>query len=80
LASDYNEAIRLDPKYAADYINRGVAYADQRKFDKAISDTTRRSGSIRAMPLLTTIAGLPIDAPVTTKKLMLTLRQLKAGQ
>jgi tetratricopeptide (TPR) repeat protein len=36
--SDYNEAIRLDPKYAFAYYNRGLVYNDQKNYDRAISD------------------------------------------
>src|SRR5215469_15690580 len=33
-----NEAIRLDPNFAAAYIRRGVAFAEQGNFGSAISD------------------------------------------
>ena len=36
--SDFTEAIRLDPKLAVAYCNRGIAYEKQHNFDKAISD------------------------------------------
>jgi tetratricopeptide (TPR) repeat protein len=36
--SDHNEAIRLDPKNANAYINRGLTYEDKGDYDKAISD------------------------------------------
>ena len=36
--ADYNEAIRLDPKYAAAYNNRGNAYRDKGDTDRAIAD------------------------------------------
>ena len=34
----FSEAIRLDPKCAVAYNNRGVIYKDQGKFNKAIAD------------------------------------------
>ena len=36
--ADYNEAIRLDPKYASAYNNRGVAWGNKKEYDKAIAD------------------------------------------
>ena len=36
--ADYNEAIRLDPKYALAYNNRGIAWRDKKEYDKAIAD------------------------------------------
>ncbi len=36
--ADYNQAIRLDPKFAKAYTNRGVAHADKGELDKAIAD------------------------------------------
>ncbi len=36
--SDHNEAIRLDPKFAAAYNSRGHAWKAKREIDKAISD------------------------------------------
>jgi len=36
--ADYNEAIRLDPKYADAYYDRGNAYFDQNEYDLAIAD------------------------------------------
>ena len=38
--ADYTEAIRLNPKYAEAYYNRGVAYEDKGEHDKAIADFT----------------------------------------
>jgi len=35
---DYNEAIRLDPKYAIGFNNRGLAYQRKGQFDRAIED------------------------------------------
>jgi len=35
---DYNEAIRLDPKFALAYNNRGAAYGDKNERDRAIAD------------------------------------------
>jgi tetratricopeptide (TPR) repeat protein len=39
--SCFSEAIELDPRNAQAYLNRGGAYAYQRKFDDAIADFTR---------------------------------------
>ena len=36
--ADYNQAIRLDPKYTLAYYNRGVVYAIKGEYDKAIAD------------------------------------------
>ena len=36
--ADYNEAIRLDPTYAAAYNNRGNAWTEKKEYDKAIAD------------------------------------------
>ena len=38
--ADYTEAIRLDPKFAEAYYNRGVAYENKGEYDKAIADYT----------------------------------------
>src|SRR5579863_1207180 len=35
---DFNEAIRLDPKYDAAHCNRGNAYFDKRDYDRSVSD------------------------------------------
>jgi len=36
--ADYDEAIRLDPKYVPAYNNRGLAWAAKKDYDKAIAD------------------------------------------
>ena len=36
--ADYDQAIRLDPKYAAAYHNRGLAWYAKKEYDKAIAD------------------------------------------
>ena len=38
--ADYTEAIRLDPKDAEAYCNRGLAYGNKGDYDKAIADYT----------------------------------------
>ena len=38
--ADFTEAIRLDPKYAEAYCNRGCAYRNKGDYDKAIADFT----------------------------------------
>ena len=38
--ADYTEAIRLDPKFAIAYNNRGLAYRDKGDTDRAIADFT----------------------------------------
>src|SRR5437899_11554527 len=35
---DYNEAIRLDPKFAIGFNNRGLAYLREGRIDRAIED------------------------------------------
>ena len=39
--ADYDKVIRLDPKYAAAYNNRGIVYQDKREYDNAFSDPRR---------------------------------------
>ncbi len=39
--SDYDEAIRLDPKYADAYYNRCIAYNRQQKYDLALPDCSK---------------------------------------
>jgi tetratricopeptide (TPR) repeat protein len=36
--ADFNEAIRLDPRYAIAYNSRGIAYSAKRDLDRAIAD------------------------------------------
>ena len=38
--ADYNEAIRLDPKMAAAYTQRGYAWEAKKDYEKAIADYT----------------------------------------
>jgi len=44
---DYNEAIRLNPRYAVAYANRGSAYGDLKQYPRAIQDQTE---AIRLIP------------------------------
>ena len=37
---EYSEAIRLDPKFATAYCNRGAAYGEKGDWDRAIADCT----------------------------------------
>jgi tetratricopeptide (TPR) repeat protein len=39
--ADYNEALRLAPRYVEIYVFRGTAYADVGKFKEAIDDFTQ---------------------------------------
>jgi tetratricopeptide (TPR) repeat protein len=36
--ADYDEAIRLNPKYARAYYNRGVVWDEKKKYDRALAD------------------------------------------
>src|SRR6266571_1457532 len=36
--ADYNEAIRLDPRYSLAYNGRGNTYLDKKEYDRAIAD------------------------------------------
>ena len=47
--SDFTEAIRLDPKLASAYYNRGIAYENKGEHDKAIADYTE---AIRLEPAI----------------------------
>jgi tetratricopeptide (TPR) repeat protein len=38
--ADFNDAIRLDPKYASAYLNRAKAWAEKRDFVKSVADFT----------------------------------------
>jgi len=37
----FNQAIRLDPKYAVTYVNRGYVYEQKRDYHRAIADYDR---------------------------------------
>ena len=39
--ADYDEAIRLDPKFAIAYGNRGNVYDARRDYDRAVADYDR---------------------------------------
>src|SRR5262245_38383663 len=45
--AEYDEAIRLDPRYADAYFARGYAWNEQKQFDRAIADYTE---AIRLYP------------------------------
>jgi len=36
--SDYNEAIRVNPKHTYAYYNRGIVYINKKDYDRAIAD------------------------------------------
>ena len=55
---DFNEAIRINPKFAEAYIDRGNSFREMGQFETAIGELTGRFASIRRSPLFTTIAGL----------------------
>ena len=48
--ADYSEAIRIDPKYASAYNDRGVAYAPRATTNAPSRTSPRRSGSIPNTP------------------------------
>lgn len=60
--ANLDHAIQLDPKYSAAYIDRGIIYYRQRKFDRAFADLTRakriekrieKAGRIKSAPATT---------------------------
>ena len=57
-----NEAIRIDPNFAAAYMRRGVAFAEQCNFGSAISDFNIAIRLDHNMPMPTTLAELPMTA------------------
>jgi len=52
--ADYSEAIRLNPHHANAFNNRGLAYKKTAGTTAPSRITARRSGSTRAMPVLST--------------------------
>jgi tetratricopeptide (TPR) repeat protein len=42
--ADYNEAIRLDPKYTSAYNGRGIVYDDKKDYDRALADYNEAIG------------------------------------
>jgi tetratricopeptide (TPR) repeat protein len=42
--SDFNKALEINPRYAAAYNNRGYAYYNKRKYDKAWEDVHKTQG------------------------------------
>jgi tetratricopeptide (TPR) repeat protein len=57
--ADFARAVALDPKYASAYRGRGRVLGRKGQLDSAIADSTKRCGSIRTLPLSTTIAAWP---------------------
>ena len=45
--TEFNEAIRLDPRYVISYVNRGNVYVELEQYERAISDF---SDAIRIQP------------------------------
>jgi tetratricopeptide (TPR) repeat protein len=46
--TDFDQAIQLDPKFSAAYIDRGIVYYRMRKFDRAFADISRAKRLERA--------------------------------
>ena len=42
--ADYNEAIRLNPRYATAFNNRGLAWSSKKNYDNAIGDFDKALG------------------------------------
>ena len=57
--ADHAQAIKLDPNLSEAFYNRGNAYGDKGENDRAITDATRRSGSIQNSPVPSTTADWP---------------------
>ena len=57
--ADYDEAIRLDPKYAMAYNNRGLAWYAKQEYDKAIADYDKAIDLDPKKPWRTTTAATP---------------------
>jgi tetratricopeptide (TPR) repeat protein len=46
--ADFDQAIQLDPKFSAAYIDRGIVFYRLRKFDRAFADISRAKRLERA--------------------------------
>jgi regulator of sirC expression with transglutaminase-like and TPR domain len=48
---DYNQAIELNPKDADAFIDRGVAYAKLKQFEKAIQDCISSATAVKSISI-----------------------------
>jgi hypothetical protein len=63
--ADYDEAIRLNPKFAVAVNNRGSGYKQKGDRIMPLSSTMKQSGSIRSMLPRSTTAALLIGTGAT---------------
>ena len=64
--ADFEQAIKLDPRFAAAYANRGTAYYDKREYNRAIADFDQAIRlSIRTARSRSTTAASPIATRAT---------------
>ena len=70
--ADFTEAIRLDPKLAQAYYNRGVAYSVKGDSTRPLPITQRRSDSPRMTPRRITTGALPMGRRATPARPSLT--------
>ena len=66
--ADYTEAIRLDPKHAQAYYDRGGAYKRRATSTRPSRTALRPSDSTRNMPLRTAAGALPTGRRATTTR------------
>jgi tetratricopeptide (TPR) repeat protein len=54
--ADFNQAIRINPRSAIAYFNRGIAYGLRREFDRALVDLNEAFVSVPRTPIISRCA------------------------